>query len=317
MSGVAPCPAALDCSPQQLTRARASGLICGPIHWLPTLLTLVALLLLVLLALVLQPLLHRRLLTGRRDRLRHQIEAERGSRVILLVHREERMSLFGVPLLRYIDMEDAEAVIRAVHQTDPKTPIDLILHTPGGLVLASLQIARALARHPGPVRALVPYYAMSGGTLLALAADEIVMSPHAVLGPLDPVIDEVPAASILRAVAQKESKDVDDSTLILADQADMAIRQLRESLSELLLVRLGKEQADKVAMALTEGRWTHDYPIVPEQMAALGLKVSTGMPERVLDMMALYPQPMRGMAGVEYARREDRPPVDVSKPKPG
>jgi hypothetical protein len=70
-------------------------------------------------------------------------------------------------------------------------------------------------------------------------------------------------------------------------------------------------------MALTEGRWTHDYPIVPEQMAALGLKVSTGMPERVLDMMALYPQPMRGMAGVEYARREDRPPVDVSKPKPG
>ncbi len=277
------------------------------------LLTLVLLLLLVLIGLVLQPLLHRRWLTGQRDRQRHRIEAERGSRVILLVHREERMSLMGVPLLRYIDMDDAESVVRAVHQTPPEQPIDLVLHTPGGLVLASLQIARALARHPGPVRALVPHYAMSGGTLLAIAADEIIMSPHAVLGPLDPAIDEIPAASILRAVAQKDPKDVDDDTLILADQAQMAIRQLRESLTDLLLGRLGKERAEEVATALTEGRWTHDYPITPEQVTELGLKVSTAMPESVLDLMALYPQPMRGLGGVEYAPRE-RQTADKEKP---
>lgn len=275
-------------------------------------LTLVLLLLLILIGLVLQPLLHRRWLTGQRDRQRHRIEAERGSRVILLVHREERMSLFGAPLLRYIDMEDAESVIRAIHQTEPEQPIDLILHTPGGLVLASLQIARALARHPGPVRALVPYYAMSGGTLLALAADEIVMSPHAVLGPLDPAIDEVPAASILRAVAQKDPKDVDDDTLILADQAQMAIRQLRDSLTDLLVGKLGPERVEEVAIALTEGRWTHDYPITPEQVTELGLKVSTDMPESVLDMMALYPQPMRGLGGVEYAPRK-RPEPDAAR----
>lgn len=268
--------------------------------------TLLSLLALLAFALFLQPFLHRLWLARQRDRLRQAIEVERGSRVILLVHREERMSLMGVPLLRYIDMDDAESVVRAVHQTPPEQPIDLVLHTPGGLVLASLQIARALARHPGPVRALIPHYAMSGGTLLAIAADEIVMSPHAVLGPLDPSIDEVPAASILRAVAQKDPKDVDDDTLILADQAQMAIRQLRESLTDLLLTRLGKERAEEVAVALTEGRWTHDYPITPEQVTELGLKVSTDMPESVLDMMALYPQPLRGLGGVEYAPREPR-----------
>lgn len=268
--------------------------------------TLFSLLALFIVLVLLQPFAHRLWLARKREQLRHRIEAERGSRLILLVHREERMSLMGVPLLRYIDMDDAESVVRAVHQTPPEQPIDLVLHTPGGLVLASLQIARALARHPGPVRALVPHYAMSGGTLLAIAADEIIMSPHAVLGPLDPAIDEVPAASILRAVAQKDPKDVDDDTLILADQAQMAIRQLRESLTDLLLTRLGKERAEEVAVALTEGRWTHDYPITPEQVTELGLKVSTDMPESVLDMMALYPQPLRGLGGVEYAPREPR-----------
>ena len=274
--------------------------------------TLLSLLALIAFALFLQPFLHRLWLARQRDRLREVIEVERGSRVILLVHREERMSLMGVPLLRYIDMDDAESVVRAVHQTPPEQPIDLVLHTPGGLVLASLQIARALARHPGPVRALVPHYAMSGGTLLAIAADEIVMSPHAVLGPLDPAIDEVPAASILRAVAQKDPKDVEDDTLILADQAQMAIRQLRDSLTDLLLARVGKERAEEVAMALTEGRWTHDYPITPEQVTELGLKVSIDMPESVLDLMALYPQPMRGLGGVEYAPRE-RPTAEREK----
>jgi ClpP class serine protease len=136
--------------------------------------------------------------------------------------------------------------VRAIHHTRPDQPIDLILHTPGGLALASLQIARALARHPAKVTAFVPHYAISGGTLLALAADEIVMSHHAVLGPVDPLVGPYPAASILRAIARKEPKDIDDETLILADQAEMAIRQLQQALCDLLVERLGEEQARAV-----------------------------------------------------------------------
>ena len=47
-----------------------------------------------------------------------------------------------------------------------------------------LQIAKAVREHRGTV--FVPHYAMAGGTLIALAADEIVMCEHSVLGPIDP-----------------------------------------------------------------------------------------------------------------------------------
>src|ERR1700738_4070294 len=134
----------------------------------------------------LQPVITQRLLEASRKRLIGRIERERKSRVILLVHRQETMSLLGFPIFRYIDVDDSEEVIRAIHLTDPEIPLDLVLHTPGGLVLAATQIARAVLKRKGKVTVFVPHYAMSGGTLIALAAKEIVMSGDAVLGPVDP-----------------------------------------------------------------------------------------------------------------------------------
>src|SRR5882762_4516264 len=165
----------------------------------------------------LQPVLKQRMLESSRQRLIMTIERQRKSRVILLVHREETMSLLGFPLMRYIDVNDAEQVLRAIELTDPEVPLDIVLHTPGGLVLAALQIARAVHGHKGRVTVFVPHYAMSGGTLIALAADEIVMSPHAVLGPVDPQIKDYPAASLLKVISKKPIAEVDDKTLILAD----------------------------------------------------------------------------------------------------
>src|SRR5712672_4414107 len=163
----------------------------------------------------LQPVITQRLLEASRKRLIGRIERERQSRVVLLVHRQETMSLLGFPVFRYIDVDDSEEVIRAIHLTDPELPLDLVLHTPGGLVLAATQIARAAFKRKGKVTVFVPHYAMSGGTLLALAADEIIMSRYAVLGPVDPQLGDMPAASILKAVHQKPIAEVDDHTLIL------------------------------------------------------------------------------------------------------
>src|SRR6266581_9210251 len=126
----------------------------------------------------LQPVLKQRFLEASRQRLIAKIERERKSRVILLVHRQETMNFLGFPVLRYIDINDSEEVLRAIHLTDPSVPLDIVLHTPGGLVLAALQIARAIHKHKGKVTVFVPHYAMSGGTLIALAADEIVMCEH-------------------------------------------------------------------------------------------------------------------------------------------
>ena len=104
-----------------------------------------------------QPVIKQRMLEASRLRMIAKIEQRRGSRVILLVHRQETMALLGFPLMRYIDVNDAEEVMRACELTDPEVPLDVILHTPGGLVLAALQIARAISRRKGKVTVLVPH----------------------------------------------------------------------------------------------------------------------------------------------------------------
>jgi ClpP class serine protease len=190
--------------------------------------------------------------------------------------------------------------MRAIHLTDPDMPIDIVLHTPGGLVLAALQIARAIHRHRGKVTAVVPHYAMSGGTLIALAADEIVMSDYAVLGPVDPQLGQYPAASILNAVARKPVTEVDDQTLILADQAAKALAQLDASVVELLSDKIAAEKAPELARLLTQGTWTHDFPITYDAAKGFGLPVRNDIPNAFLDLMALYPQPVRRQPSVEY-----------------
>jgi ClpP class serine protease len=131
-----------------------------------------------------------------RDNAISTLEKNRGSRVIVLIHRQESVNVLGVPVVRYINIEDSEDILRAIRLTDPKMPLDLILHTPGGLVVAASQIARAIKRHPAKTAVFVPHYAMSGGTLIALAANEIVMDVNAVLGPIDPQLGDFPAASV-------------------------------------------------------------------------------------------------------------------------
>ena len=248
----------------------------------------------------LQPVLKQRLLDASRQRLIARIERQRNSRVILLVHRQETMSILGFPVLRYIDVNDSEEVLRAIHLTDAAVPLDIVLHTPGGLVLAALQIARAIHKHQGKVTAFVPHYAMSGGTLIALAADEIVMSEDAVLGPVDPQLGEYPAASILKVVAKKPVADTDDKTLILADQAEKAMTQLRESVRELLTGKVPDGKAEELARLLSEGTWTHDHPITYETAKSFGVPVRADIPPEFLDLMSLYPQPVRRQPTVEY-----------------
>ena len=256
----------------------------------------------------LQPLLKQRFLEAARQRMIRKLEQKRGSRVILLVHRQETMSFFGFPIMRFIDINDSEQVIRAIHLTDPEVPIDLILHTPGGLVLAALQIARAVKRHKGKVTAFIPHYAMSGGTLIALAADEIVMDEHAVLGPVDPQLGQFPAASIARVLREKPMDHIDDQTLIMADVAEKALRQMKQNIKDLLEGKFSAQKVEELAEILSQGRWTHDYPITFDEAKKLGLPVSTNMPEEIYELMNLFPQPVRREPSVEFAPSPRRTP---------
>lgn len=248
----------------------------------------------------LQPVIRQKMLEASRLRLLSRMERARKSRVIALVHRQETMSLLGFPLMKYIDVNDSEDILRAIKLTDPDVPIELIVHTPGGLVLAAGQIAHALRRHRAKVTVFVPHYAMSGGTLIALAADEIVMDPNAVLGPVDPQLGQSPAASVLKVLDQKKPEDIEDQTMILADVSRKAITQVKRTVQDLLSERMSQEQAGVLAEKLSTGTWTHDYPITAEEGKSLGLPISTEMPEEVYQFMALFQQPTRTRPSVEY-----------------
>ncbi|MBX6752789.1 MAG: ATP-dependent Clp protease proteolytic subunit [Thermorudis peleae] len=271
--------------------------IVGFLFWILLLFSIVA------------PAVQRRWLEAQRYRLIHAIERKRGSRVITLIHRQESISFLGIPLARYIDIDDAEEILRAIRLTPDDLPIDLIVHTPGGLVLAAEQIANALIRHQGKVTVFVPHYAMSGGTLIALAADEIVMDENAVLGPVDPQLGQYPAASILKVLEQKPPAEIDDQTLILADMSAKALRQVRETVFQILTANgMPAEQAAKLAEELTCGQWTHDYPITVEEARKLGLPVQTGIPEEVYALMDLYPQAAQRRPSVQYIPLPYQPP---------
>lgn len=246
------------------------------------------------------PILKQRNLEAIRLKKIRQLERQRSSRLITIIHRQEAIAFLSIPLTRYINIEDSEQVLRAIRLTPPDMPIDILLHTPGGLVLASEQIAHAIRKHPAKVTVFVPHYAMSGGTLLALAADEIVMDINAVLGPIDPQLGKYPAASILQAVSRKEINEVDDETLILADMAQKAIRQVHDLVLDILQDRMSPDQAEELARHLTEGRWTHDYPITCEKLQAMGIKVCGELPAEIYTLMDLYPQSPQRRPTVQY-----------------
>lgn len=254
----------------------------------------------VLIIFVVFPQFKQQMLRWRRVTALKNCEKNRGTRIITLIHRQESMGFWGMFSRNYINIEDSEEVLRAIRLTSDDTPIDIIVHTPGGLLLAAEQIARALKRHPAKVTVVIPHYAMSGGTLIALAADEILMDRHAVLGPVDPQIGQYPAASILKAVERKSVDELDDTTLILADMSEKAVRQTRELVYELISDRLGEEKGEKLATILTEGQWTHDYPITPEEAISIGLPVVLNEHDLFCNVMSLYPQSGAERPSVQY-----------------
>jgi ClpP class serine protease len=257
---------------------------------------------------LLQPLFTGRWYTVRRAQAIRAIERAHASRVITMIHRQEKRSIFGFATARQIDLEDAQTIIAAIKETPEDMPIDLVLHTPGGIVLAAMQIARAVEAHKAKVTVYVPVYAMSGGTLIALAADEIVMGEFSVLGPIDPQIAGLPAASIVKARDSKPTGSAFDLTLILADVAEKALAQVKRGAVELLTPRMEQAAAEVLAAKLSGGHWTHDYALTASEALALGLPVKVGMPREVMQLMTLYPQPIQ-QSGVEFL------PIEIPRPR--
>jgi ClpP class serine protease len=261
---------------------------------------------LLFLLIFLVPMGQRFILHNGRRKVLTRLGKKRGAQVITLIHRQEVISFLGIPLARYIDIDDSEQVLRAIRSAQKDVPIDIILHTPGGLALAATQIAMALKAHPAEKTVIIPHYAMSGGTLIAFAADHIIMDAHAALGPVDPQLGDqqgvYPATSLLKIVEKKKIDEIDDKTLIYAEEAKKAMDQMKVLLRKILAGKCGEDRMDILTEEFVSGKYTHDRPFMAEEaQALLGECVRTDVPDEVFELMKLYRMEVgRSRPGVEY-----------------
>ena len=242
-------------------------------------------------------------LARERDVIIGKLEEERGSKVISMIHREEMHDAEE----QQITIDNTEELLRKIRSVPPEVPIDFIIHCPGGVVLPAEQIALALKEHRGKVTAIVPYYAMSGATLVCLAADEIVMEPFSVLGPLDPQVGGFPSPSLLRLVELKGPQYVSDQLVLLTDIAEKSLRQMKTFILYLLKGKMDEVEAKNLAEFITGGYLTHDSPLMASKLQSMGLEVVLDVPDDVHTFMKLHKlvsTPMRPSSS-QSQRRED------------
>lgn len=222
---------------------------------------------------------------ARRREVVAALESERGTKVITLMHRREPWEddrKNGEAA--HLTVEDSEFVLMQIRATPPDRPIDIIIHTPGGLALAAEMIATAVKLHRAKVTVVVPFYAMSGGTLIALAADEICMEAYSVLGPVDPQIGGWPAGALIHLAEKKPIEMISDQILIMAEVARLSLAGVQRFVMWLLADKLPQQAAAQTAEFLTGGYLAHDTPIMFDAARNLGLPVSADVPARVYEL---------------------------------
>ena len=161
---------------------------------------------------------------------------------------------------------------RALESAEP--PVSLVLHTLGGSIVAVDHIAHMVRMYDGPITAHVPYMALSGGTMIALAADEIVMEPTAILGPVDPQINGFPAVALMELVKRKSIDEIEDPWLLLESESRKALAETRAFV---------RRMTDSPAALdrLTSGETTHARAISYDEARAIGLRVRPSVPPEV------------------------------------
>ena len=214
---------------------------------------------------------------ARRAEIIREIELARGTKVITLIHRKEPWGSEG-PVI-----EESERILQQLRETPPDKPIDLILHTTGASKFAAHMIAMALNFRKSKVTVIVPYYALSNGTLLALAGDEILMEKYSILGSVEPHFGDMPAASVMSLKTRIPVELVSDFMILLADRARMETDNAKGFVKWVLQKKMNPEQAERVADFLVTGGVTSSTPITLDVVRAMGLNVAA-VPEKVYEL---------------------------------
>lgn len=177
---------------------------------------------------------------------------------------------------------------------------DLVLHTPGGEIFSATFIARLLKKYPGKIRAVIPMYAMSGGTILTLACNEIHMGATSCLGPVDPQIGSLfkfGSANAWREVVKKKGNKAEDSSITFDLISQQYTKSIRNQLSELVGDKLSGENKERFLKFMTSGEVEHAYQISPEVLSSFGFDIK---PINNVDSQKLFKVLKHIKEGVTY-----------------
>jgi ClpP class serine protease len=225
-----------------------------------------------------------------RQSIIEDLERERGTKVITMIHKKELWTEPGED--SEIGIEDTVKVLMEFQKTPKDKPIDMIIHTPGGYAVAAQMMAMAIKFHPAKVTVMVPFYAMSGGSLMSLAAGEIRMEKYSVLGPVDPQIPTPggmhPAGALATLMKTKPIQTISDKMVILAESGNLEIENAKAFVMWLLEGKMDKQQAESVADFLARGYMAHATPITLDVARSLGLNVVEGVPDKVYELFKTF-----------------------------
>lgn len=201
-----------------------------------------------------------------------------------------------------VDREDVRFFVDLLHNISPGQNIDLLLHTIGGDIDAAEKLITMVRKKAGTsrLRVIVPDYAKSAGTLMALGADRIIMSDTSELGPIDPQVirtdrngnrmmhsvkNYLDAYDVYEAALKHNPKDVtaglmmsklDPETVRLFRSVLRRAQELAGNLLKRGMMHNGGAWTQTVSMLLDTTRFqTHSQPITWEDALspAIGLTV--------------------------------------------
>ncbi|ODA41975.1 ATP-dependent Clp protease proteolytic subunit [Desulfosporosinus sp. BG] len=178
--------------------------------------------------------------------------------------------------------------------------IDLILHSYGGAVDTPYKVVTLIREFCDEFAVIVPFVAKSAASMLVLGADEVVMGPISELGPIDPLVTHpvykdilIPVQAVWHCLDYLQRSVINCSDLEVAsfmvtpllnkldpwligdyEKTIKASRQYAETLLSSYMLKDDTERVLSVTQALTEGYFSHGYPIGRREARELGLKVT-------------------------------------------
>lgn len=200
--------------------------------------------------------------------------------IIDFVHDISERYNYDVP--KYIEYEQAFTIINEMRQV--KGPVAIILHTFGGYSFAAELIASAIKAHKFETRAYVPYVAMSGGTVIALAADKIFLGKNAALGPIDIQYGSFSISSLQRLAREKNKEAISDEFLLMSYEAE---KDQNAAVDRALSV-VDEHHSSKNETwfkELVSGTRSHDHRILFAEAKENGLNVEEDCPTAVYDLV--------------------------------